>query len=320
MVEGFAAMIKDLAADRPPVLAIVVSEEAKDYRPEMAWLAARLRETGLPAYALTPKDMNFTEDTLHLADGQAITVLYRFFELFDLKNIPKIELFFYAAKKGRVTLTPPAKPWLEEKMAFALLHHPVLESFWRDALNAEAFETLRRLMPQTWILDPRPIPPHAVIPGLAPGGRPLSDYQGMARLGQKERRFVIKPSGFSELAWGSRGVSVGHDMAQQEWAGTLERALASFPESPHILQEFRKARRVSAQYHDPIANEIIEMPGRVRLSPYYFVVGDTVQLGGILATVVPLDKKLIHGMTDAIMAPCALETDRQVTEIGEPSR
>jgi hypothetical protein len=109
-------------------------------------------------------------------------------------------------------------------------------------------------------------------------------------------------------------------MAQQEWAGTVERALASFPESPHILQEFRKARRVSAQYHDPTANEIIDMPGRVRLSPYYFVIGDTVRLGGILATVVPLDKKLIHGMTDAIMAPCALETDRQVTEIGEPSR
>ena len=320
MVEGFAAMIKDLAADRPPVLAVVISEEAKDYRPEMAWLAARLRETGLPAYALAPKDMSFTEDTLQLPDGQAVTMLYRFFELFDLKNIPKVELFFYAAKKGRVTITPPAKPWMEEKMAFALLQHPVLESFWRDALNAEAFETLRRLMPQTWILDPRPIPPHAVIPGLAPGGRPLSDYQGMARLGQKERRFVIKPSGFSELAWGSRGVSVGHDMAQQEWAETLQRALASFPESPHILQEFRKARRVSAQYHDPIANEIIEMPGRVRLSPYYFVVGDTVQLGGILATVVPLDKKLIHGMTDAVIVPCALATESVTPETRELSR
>ena len=320
MVEGFAAMIKHLAGDRPPALAVVVSEEAKDYRPEMAWLATRLQEAGLPTCLLTPTDVSFTEDTLQLPDGQAVTVLYRFFELFDLKNIPKVELFFYAAKKGRVTITPPAKPWLEEKMAFALLHHPVLESFWRDALNAEAFETLRRLMPQTWILDPRPIPPHAVIPGLAPGGRPLSDYQGMARLGQKERRFVIKPSGFSELAWGSRGVSVGHDMAQQEWAETLERALTSFPDSPHILQEFRKARRVSAHYHDPIANEIIEMPGRVRLSPYYFVVGDTAQLGGILATVVPLDKKLIHGMTDAIMAPCALETESMTTETRELSR
>ena len=109
-------------------------------------------------------------------------------------------------------------------------------------------------------------------------------------------------------------------MAQQEWAETLERALTSFPDSPHILQEFRKARRISAHYHDPIANEIIEMPGRVRLSPYYFVVGDTVHLEGILATVVPLDKKLIHGMADAIMVPCALETDSLTTETSKLSR
>ena len=318
MMEGFAAMIRDLSGDRQPSLAIVVSEEAKDYRPEMAWLAARLQEAGLPTSLVTPKDVSFTEEALHLPGGQTVSVLYRFFELFDLKNIPKVELFFYAAKKGRVRITPPAKPWLEEKMAFALLHHPVLESFWRDALNAETFQTLRELMPQTWILDPRPIPPHAIIPGLAPGGRPLSDYHGVATLGQKERRFVIKPSGFSELAWGSRGVSVGHDMAQQEWAETLDRALASFPESPHILQEFRKARRVSTQYYNPTSNEIIEMPGRVRLSPYYFVTGDAAQLGGILATVVPLDKKLIHGMTDAIMAPCTLGNGNP-TARNEPS-
>jgi len=27
--------------------------------------------------------------------------------------------------------------------------------------------------------------------------------------------------------------------------------------------------------------------------------------GGVLATVNPADKKIIHGMTDAILAPCA---------------
>jgi hypothetical protein len=308
MVEGFADMVRDLADDRECTLAIVVSEEAKDYRPEMAWLAARLQEAGLRAFVLTPKDVQFTEENLQLSGGQTISVLYRFFELFDLKNIPKVELFFYAAKKGHVTMTPPAKPWLEEKMAFALLHHPLLESFWSTALGAEGFENLRGLMPHTWILDPRPVPPHAVIPGLAPAGRPLSNYQDLTRLGQKERRFVIKPSGFSEFAWGSRGVAVGHDLPQEQWAHTVDRALSSFQESPHILQEFRKARRVKVQYHDPARNELIDMPGRVRLSPYYFVTAETAQLGGILATVVPLDKKLIHGMVDAVMAPCALET------------
>jgi hypothetical protein len=319
MVEGFAAMIRNFSGDREVVLAIMVSEEAKDYRPEMAWLTGQLCEVGLPAYLVDPKDVSFTEESLHVPAGQAVSVLYRFFELFDLKNIPKVELFFYAAKKGRVRMTPPAKPWLEEKMAFSLLHHPVLEGFWRETLDVDTFSILSSLMPKTWILDPRPVPPHAVIPGLAPGGRPLSNFLELAGLSQKERRFVIKPSGFSELAWGSRGVSVGHDMGQPQWGETLKRALSAFPASPHILQEFRKARRVLAEYHDPVSDEIIKMPGRVRLSPYYFVSGDEAQLGGILATVVPLDKKLIHGMTDAIMAPCALGSETAPTERAEPS-
>ncbi len=319
MIEGFAAMIRSFAGDREVVLAIVVSEEARDYRPEMAWLAGQLSEAGLSAHLLDPKEVLFTEDSLRLPAGETVSVLYRFFELFDLKNIPKVELFFYAAKKGRVKITPPAKPWLEEKMAFALLHHPVLEAFWRETLDGETLSTLSSLMPRTWILDPRPVPPHAVITGLLPGGTPLSNFLELAGLSQKERRFVIKPSGFSELAWGSRGVSVGHDMAQPQWGETLERALAAFPTSPYILQEFRKARRVPAEYHDPITDEIIKMPGRVRLSPYYFVAGDEAHLGGILATVVPLDKKLIHGMTDAIMAPCSLGSNALPAEREETS-
>ena len=49
------------------------------------------------------------------------------------------------------------------------------------------------------------------------------------------------------------------------------------------------------------------MPGRVRLCPYYFVAGNTdsakTQLGGVLATICPADKKILHGMIDAILAP-----------------
>lgn len=309
MVQGFARMIQNLheAAQPSPIrLAIVVSDEAKDYRPEMAWLAARLRESGLPTEALTPQDVTFTEEGLLLSDATPISALYRFFELFDLKNIPKAELMLYAAKKGRVALTPPVKPWLEEKMAFALLHHPILEPFWSRELGRETFDLLRQCVPGTWILDPRPVPPYAVIAGLTVSGRAMSDWKQLAGLGQKERRFAVKPSGFSELAWGSRGVSVGHDLPQHEWAKTLEKALGSYPRVPYILQEFRKGRRVSSSYHDPASNDIVPMPGRVRLSPYYFVTGQTVELAGILATVCPLDKKLIHGMTDAIMAPCAV--------------
>ena len=45
------------------------------------------------------------------------------------------------------------------------------------------------------------------------------------------------------------------------------------------------------------------MKGRVRLCPYYFCGERETKLGGVLATVCPADKKLLHGMRDAILAP-----------------
>jgi hypothetical protein len=54
-----------------------------------------------------------------------------------------------------------------------------------------------------------------------------------------------------------------------------------------------------------VTAEIHAMAGRARLSPYYFVTGEKADLAGILATVCPADKKVIHGMKDAIMVPCA---------------
>jgi hypothetical protein len=52
------------------------------------------------------------------------------------------------------------------------------------------------------------------------------------------------------------------------------------------------------------------MKGRARLCPYYFVAGEgdaaRAQLGGVLATICPPDKKIIHGMTEAVFAPCSV--------------
>jgi hypothetical protein len=89
----------------------------------------------------------------------------------------------------------------------------------------------------------------------------------------------------------------------------VDEALRNFEKSPHVLQRFHKPRTVDFAYHDFQTKAEVKMPGRVRLSPYYFVAGEAdtarANLGGILATVVPADKKIVHGMTDAILAPCA---------------
>jgi hypothetical protein len=311
MVHGFASMLTAAKGEHPGCIAIVVSEEAADYRPEMTWLAARLRDAGLPAFCVEPREVHFTEEGLRLRteDGdQAVGLIYRFYELFDLMNIPKAELIQYAVKKGLVAVTPPYKPALEEKSAFALLHHPLLRPFWERELGATSLLHFSSIMPRTWLLDPAPIPPSATIPDLQVGGRAVGTWEALQQAGQKERHFVIKPSGFSELAWGSRGVSVGHDMPQTEWAAALQTALASFSHTPYVLQEFHKGRLFDVEYVDEHSQRLVRMAGRARLSPYYFVSDGRAELAGILATVCPADKKILHGMRDAVMVPCAVRT------------
>lgn len=312
MVQGFARMLRPLQDQREGCIAILVSEESKDYRPEMYWLAAQLREAGLSVWCVEPREIQFTEDGLRLhIDGSehAVSVIYRFYELFDLLNIPKAELVQYAAKKGAVSITPPYKPALEEKSAFALLHHPILRPFWEKELGLNCLLHLSTIMPKTWLLDPSPLPAIATIPGLHVGNRAVAEWVGLESATQKERHFVVKPSGFSALAWGSRGVSIGHDMPQTEWIEALRKALASFPTTPYILQEFHKGRLFEMDFMDEDRHAMVRMSGRARLSPYYFVSEGSVELAGILATICPADKKILHGMKDAILVPCALRPD-----------
>jgi hypothetical protein len=304
---GFAAMLRNLTGVDRPTVAIVVSEESAAYRNEMAWLAGALRRLGLAdAWLRAPQDIVFTEDGLFIRfeDGREakLNAVYRNFELFDLFNVPKQELMLYAARHNRVKMTPPPKATLEEKLSFALLHHHALAGLWRDELGAETFERLTRVLPRTWIIDPRALPPQGVIAGLEAAGRPISDFRQLIDLSKSERAYVLKPSGFSELAWGSRGVKIGDDLTRDEWAAAIQNALDSYDRTPYILQRFHKGKRVRQNYFDREGDEIRSYDGRVRLCPYYFVVDqDNVQLGGILATIAPADKRLIHGMTDAVM-------------------
>lgn len=321
MPRSFAEMLRTASGKAESTTAIVLSDESGDYRPEMRWLAETVRRLGLGnTFVCAPQDVIFTEEALfaRLGDGreEKLDVLYRNFELFDLLNIPKQELMLYAARHGRVKMTPPPKAHLEEKLAFALLHHGGLAQIWKTELGADIYDRLRALMPQTWVLDPRALPPQGVIDGLAAAGVPVHDWHQLLDLGKSERDFVTKPSGFSELAWGSRGVKIANDLTKEEWQQTLDGALASFATTPYVLQRFHKGKRLRQPYFDRTKDEIAHFEGRVRLCPYYFVVNDSstgsgqvVKLGGVLATVAPSDKRLIHGMKEAVMSPCIVKDD-----------
>jgi hypothetical protein len=203
-----------------------------------------------------------------------------------------------AVRSERVTLTPPPKAILEEKLWFGLFWLKPLEAFWMRELGSKTFAALKQCLPRTWILDPAPLPPQAVYPGLQ-----IQSWDELKNFSQKQRQLVLKISGFSERAWGSRGVVVGHDVSQVEWAGAIDAALHDFPEHPWILQEFHAGAVFPASYLD--GDQLRGLATRVRLCPFYFVQNEKARCGGILATLCPADKKLLHGMSEAILVPCA---------------
>jgi hypothetical protein len=287
MTQGFAGIFGE-----SPSIHVVISEEAQTYRPEMAWLAAQLGDR------FKVRDTRFEQ----FEKGDAV---YRFFELFDLPHVPNAKKIIELALTGDIRLTSPPKPIFEEKMLFALLWNRNLRNFWRQELGERFFERLRALAPYSWMVDPAPLPPQGAIPELN-----LTDWQQLKALSQRERELILKVSGFSDKAWGARGVHLGSDLSTADWAAAVDTALASFPTSPYVLQRYHHPAKFDSQWYDFATNELTPMPGRVRLCPYYFVGGEgdaaRASLSGILATICPADKKIIHGMSTAILAPCSV--------------
>lgn len=288
MIRGFESIFGDAKQ-----VHLVVSEEAATYRPEMQWLANQMKNSEFRI-----RNSEFTD----FKDGDAV---YRFFELFDLANVANAEKIFELATEKKIRLTPPPKPMFEEKMLFALLWNRNLQNFWRQELGEGFLTRLKKIIPYTWLVDPSPLPPHAAIPELN-----LTDWSQLKVMSQKERDLILKVSGFSENAWGARGVHLGSDLSSADWSVAVDAALKNFETSPSVLQRFHKPSLVDANYFDFVKNELMPMKGRARLCPYYFVSGEgdnlRSELGGVLATVVPADKKIVHGMTDAILAPCSV--------------
>ena len=283
---GADGMLRGFRSLFPQGADIAVSREAGDYRPEMEWLAGQL---GAEFSVCDAED--------YVPHGREV---YRFFEMFDWENIAHWRALMAPGQH----VSAPMKPWLEEKLWLSLFWNRPLREVWRQALRENQRDALAKIIPFGWVVDPEPLPPHGVLPRLE-----IHAWDELAAFSQKERKLVLKLSGFSENAWGSRSVVIGHDVSHGEWGAAIKQAQADFPRQPWVLQQFRHARLVEHPYFDPATGERRIMQGRVRLCPYYFVsrTDGSVHCGGVLATIVPADKKIIHGMKDGIIVPCRVE-------------
>jgi len=308
MIRNFHASLVGLRPDqRNPLVALVVSDEAATYRPEMEWLAHQMQIAGQRVFCMRPEDLFPLGGALFFSvegNPEKIDIIYRFFELFDLASIKTAPYIFEAWAAGDVAIAPPMRSFQEEKLAFALFHHHLLQEYWEEALDGRSLKLLRSLIPPTWVMDPAPLPPGAVLDGPKAGARSLASWRDLIHASQRERDLIIKISGFHETAWGARSVVLGSDSSREEWQKGVERALDLAPTNLHVLQSYRKPRRVSHPlYGAQPPHEAAPADGRLRLCPYYFVVEGKARLSGGLATFCPPDKKIIHGMQDAALLP-----------------
>ena len=314
MILNFYASLAGLRPNNPnPLIALIVSDEAATYRPEMQWLARQLQLIGKRVFCMAPEAIFPLGGELFFdveGNPEKIDILYRFFELFDLANIRTAKFILEAWAADEVAIAPPMRHFQEEKMAFALFHHHRLQEYWAEALGSRVTKLLRALIPSTWIMDTAPLPPGAVLDGPRAGGRAISDWRELAGASQKERDLIIKISGFHETAWGARSVIQGNDSSREEWQQGVEHAVELSGTNLHILQAYKKPVRVRHPLYRPGADggptTVTEADGRLRLCPYYFVVDGQARLSGGLATFCPPDKKIIHGMQDAALLPCRL--------------
>jgi len=267
---------------------------------------------GKRVFCIRPEDLFPLENSLffdHDGNPEKIDIIYRFFELFDLANIATRQFIFESWAADEVAVTPPMRPFQEEKLGLALFHHHLLQDFWAEQLDGQTLKILRQLIPPSWIMDPAPLPPGAVLDGPRVGGRALRDWRDLITASQKERDLIVKISGYHETAWGARSVVLGSDCSREEWQAGIENALTLAPTNLHILQTYRKPKRVTHSLFDH-ADAKAGLPtvasakaGRLRLCPYYFIVDGQARLSGALATFCPPDKKIIHGMQDAALLP-----------------
>ena len=151
MLDGFQSVLPN-GGD------IVISQEAATYRPEMEWIAARLKERH--------HDLEWRVVPAENYEPQDDRAVYRFFELFDLPNIPNIDNTLRANAEGRITITPPIKPYLERKCGSHFFGCNRCANFGGANLAKNIFCNCKKVIPYSWLLDPTPLPQHAVIPRL----------------------------------------------------------------------------------------------------------------------------------------------------------
>lgn len=236
------------------------------YLPELKVFSRLCQREGYDVEAIPPEEVKKTTKA---------GMIWRLFEAYewdriDLPNVP---------------IYPPLKQFMEEKIWMALLHHEDYRNFWKNKLG-EDFDVLKKYILSTWIIRESYLP------------MPLSE---LVNLGRKKRQYVTKLSGYSEKAWGGKSFIYWGEPSNKKWRDFLLNAIRS--KELYILQEFQDSKKYS--FPVLINGEVKPIDNlRIRLCPFYFKIGEEVELGDIIVTL--RKAKNVHGAIDSIRIPVAI--------------
>lgn len=105
----------------------------------------------------------------------------------------------------------------------ALLHLQPLQADWEQPLRRNHVHVLGGMLPGSWVMDPTPIPPGAVIPVLE-----IAAWEELSLLNTSGRSFLVSD------AWGNDVVPL---TAGADWSSAIAEAVAKLPLERRILTE-----------------------------------------------------------------------------------
>jgi hypothetical protein len=257
-----------------PLIAVVGSKDSP-YRFEHLLLARHLRQIQMAVVPLAA--MRCEEGGLLLPDGRAPVGIHRLFRSPSAwRHTPKRSSLILGLIKAReVFLVNVWKDYLEDKRILALVHHPEASGIISNQLSGEELDTLRRLIPKSWVLD----------------SRMLKDLHGLSR---GTRTYYLKKA----RSFGSKELYDGQQLSARQWESACRRAAA---EGDWILQEAVRGRPSIIRYLDPSSLKVKEMRGYLRVSPYYFRLSDgQMHLADVLVTARP-QRSRVHGASDSAL-------------------
>lgn len=265
--EVLAIIAEELTQGKTGSYAIVYSDHTAKYQGQLEYLANELQKRGINIEAV--KDSDITEDY----DG-----IYRGFYLHEAVHNPRLQELLEDTH-----VLPPVAPRLEEKALMGMMFDPEFEDYFKQMAG---FETLKNIMPKTWVLSEDNVPEE------------FDSWDDLVNMSRRQRQYVLKISGFSDDGSWGRGVTFLSRLSKEDCARAIKEAMES--DATYIIQEFKKGSKFEHPYFDFNAEEIKTMKGKVRCTPYY-----SVRDGSLLTakTTMCENTDFIHAMTHSINVP-----------------